>query len=107
MYFIVAGGGKVGANVARSLLRLGQEYPDVLTQRMRWHRNAFELLEGPLTRLQDARVPGDVEPAEVGVLHGAGVATEGDVVVGGHDQDLPATRLLTRSDREAMGTHSP
>ena len=25
MYVIVAGGGKVGANVARSLLRLGQE----------------------------------------------------------------------------------
>ena len=38
MYAVVAGGGKVGANVARSLLRLGHEVTLIEQQRDRFDR---------------------------------------------------------------------
>src|SRR6266849_4497301 len=42
MYVIVAGGGKVGANVARSLLRLGHEVTLIEQRRDRFERLADE-----------------------------------------------------------------
>lgn len=79
MYVIVAGGGKVGANVASSLLGMGHEVT-LVEQR----RDRFELLEeefGPVALHGDA--------TEVHVLERAGINRPPDIVlaVTGDDED--------------------
>jgi trk system potassium uptake protein TrkA len=79
MYAIVAGGGKVGANVARSLLRLGHEVT-LVEQR----RDTYERLEDEFEH-QVQR--GDA--TELFVLERAGIARPPDVVLAltGDDED--------------------
>ena len=79
MYVIVAGGGKVGANVARSLLRLGQEVT-LIEQR----RDRFERLEDEFEH-QVQR--GDA--TELFVLERAGITRPPDIVLAltGDDED--------------------
>jgi trk system potassium uptake protein TrkA len=79
MYVIVAGGGKVGANVARSLMRLGHEVT-LIEQR----RDQFERLEDEFEH-QVQR--GDA--TELYVLERAGIARPPDIVlaVTGDDED--------------------
>src|SRR5919198_2175487 len=79
MYVIVAGGGKVGANVARSLIRLGYEIT-LIEQR----RDRFERLEDEFEH-QVQR--GDA--TELFVLERAGIARPPDIVLAltGDDED--------------------
>lgn len=79
MYVVVAGGGKVGANVARSLLRLGHEVT-LIEQR----RDRFERLEDEFEH-QVQR--GDA--TELHVLERAGLARPPDLVLAltGDDED--------------------
>src|SRR6266702_2953499 len=79
MYVIVAGGGKVGANVARSLMRLGHEVT-LIEQR----RDRFERLEDEFEH-QVHR--GDA--TELYVLERAGIARPPDIVLAltGDDED--------------------
>ncbi|HXR11784.1 MAG TPA: TrkA family potassium uptake protein [Gaiellaceae bacterium] len=79
MYVIVAGGGKVGANVARSLLRLGHEVTLIEQQRDRFDRLEDEF-EHQVQR-------GDA--TELHVLERAGVARPPDLVLAltGDDED--------------------
>ena len=79
MYLIVAGGGKVGANVASSLIAMGHEVT-LVEQR----RDRFEVLEGefgPVVLHGDA--------TEVHVLERAGINRPADIVlaVTGDDED--------------------
>jgi trk system potassium uptake protein TrkA len=79
MYAIVAGGGKVGSNVARSLLAMGHEVTLIEQERARFEQLEAELgvvvLEGDAT--------------EIHVLERAGVARPPDIVlaVTGDDED--------------------
>ena len=79
MYAIVAGGGKVGANITRSLLAMGKEVT-LVEQR----RDRFEQLEGELGPVVLA---GDA--TEIFVLERAGIARPPDLVlaVTGDDED--------------------
>ena len=79
MYSIVAGGGKVGANVARSLLRAGHEVT-LIEQRS----NRFEQLEN---EFEHQVLLGDA--TELHVLELAGIARPPDLVfaVTGDDED--------------------
>jgi len=79
MYSIVAGGGKVGANVARSLLRMGHEVT-VIEQRS--HR-----VEQLQTELEHQVLLGDA--TELHVLELAGIARPPELVfaVTGDDED--------------------
>src|ERR687889_404858 len=79
MYVVVAGGGKVGANVARSLLRLGNEVT-LIEQR----RDRFQRLEDEFEH-QVQR--GDA--TELFVLERAGLARPPDIVLAltGDDED--------------------
>src|SRR3954449_138967 len=79
MYVVIAGGGKVGANVARSLIRLGHEVT-LIEQR----RDRFERLEDEFEH-QIQR--GDA--TELFVLERAGIARPPDVVLAltGDDED--------------------
>jgi len=88
MYVIVAGGGKVGANVARSLLRLGHEVTLIEQERDR-----FERLEGEFEH-QVQR--GDA--TELHVLERAGVARPPDLVLAltGDDEDNLVIAQLAR-----------
>src|SRR2546429_9931023 len=70
MYVIVAGGGKIGANVMRSLLRLGNEVT-LIEQR----RDRFERLEDEFEH-QVQR--GDA--TEIFVLEGAGITRPPDLL---------------------------
>src|SRR5438132_12220107 len=79
MYVIVAGGGKIGANVMRSLLRLGNEVT-LVEQR----RDRFEQLEDEFehqVQLGDA--------TEIFVLERAGIKRPPDLVLAltGDDED--------------------
>jgi trk system potassium uptake protein TrkA len=79
MYIVIAGGGKVGANLARSLLDLGHEVT-LVEQR----RDRFETLEAEFehrVQLGDA--------TELFVLERAGIARPPDLVVAvtGDDED--------------------
>jgi trk system potassium uptake protein TrkA len=79
MYLIVAGGGKIGANVAESLLAMGHEVT-LIEQR----RDRFERLEerfGPVAMRGDA--------TEIHVLEKAGIDRPPDIVfaVTGDDED--------------------
>jgi trk system potassium uptake protein TrkA len=79
MYVIVAGGGKVGANVARSLLRMGHEVTLVEQRPYRYERLEEEFEHQVL--LGDA--------TELHVLERAGIARPPDLVlaVTGDDED--------------------
>jgi len=79
MYVVVAGGGKVGANVARSLLRLGHEVTLIEQQRDRFDRLEEEF-EHQVQR-------GDA--TELHVLERAGLARPPDLVLAltGDDED--------------------
>src|SRR6478609_8472086 len=79
MYVIVAGGGKVGANVARSLLRLGNEVT-LIEQR----RDSFERLE---EEFEHQVQRGDA--TELFVLERAGVTRPPDIMLAltGDDED--------------------
>ena len=79
MYVVVAGGGKIGANVTRSLLRLGHEVT-LIEQR----RDRFESLEDEFEH-QVQR--GDA--TELYVLERAGIARPPDIILAltGDDED--------------------
>jgi trk system potassium uptake protein TrkA len=79
MYVVVAGGGKVGANVARSLMRLGNEVTLIEQQRDRFQRLEDEF-EHQVQR-------GDA--TELHVLERAGIARPPDIVLAltGDDED--------------------
>ena len=92
MYVIVAGGGKIGANVTRSLLRLGNEVT-LIEQR----RDRFEQLEDEFEH-QVQR--GDA--TELFVLERAGIARPPDLVlaVTGDDED---NLVISQIAREGYG----
>ena len=79
MYAVVAGGGKVGANIARSLLAMGHEVTLVEQRRDRFEQLEAEL--GPVVLAGDA--------TEIFVLERAGIARPPDIVlaVTGDDED--------------------
>jgi trk/ktr system potassium uptake protein len=79
VYVLVAGGGKVGANVARTLLRLGHEVT-LIEQR----REKFEALE---EEFEHQVLMGDA--TEIFVLERAGIARPPDLVLAltGDDED--------------------
>ncbi|HJU48683.1 MAG TPA: TrkA family potassium uptake protein, partial [Gaiellaceae bacterium] len=78
-YAIVAGGGKIGANITRALLDMGQEVTLIEQRRDRFERLEEEL--GPVALLGDA--------TEIHVLERAGIARPPDLVlaVTGDDED--------------------
>jgi trk system potassium uptake protein len=88
MYVVIAGGGKVGANVARSLLRLGHEVT-LIEQR----RDRFERLEDEFEH-QVQR--GDA--TELFVLERAGLARPPDILLAltGDDEDNMVICQLAR-----------
>ena len=79
MYVIVAGGGKVGANVARSLIDMGHEVTLIEQKRERFERLEEEF--GHLVLLGDA--------TEINTLERAGIARPPDLLlaVTGDDED--------------------
>ncbi len=88
MYVIVAGRGKVGANVARSLLRLGHEVTLIEQERDRFERLEDEF-EHQVQR-------GDA--TELHVLERAGIARPPDIVLAltGDDEDNLVIAQLAR-----------
>ncbi len=79
MYTIVAGGGKVGASITRSLLRMGHEVTLVEQRRDRFEQLEAEL--GPVALAGDA--------TEIPILERAGIARPPELVlaVTGDDED--------------------
>jgi trk system potassium uptake protein TrkA len=79
MYAIVAGGGKVGANITRSLVRMGHEVTLIEQRRDRFEQLEAEL--GPIVYLGDA--------TEIHVLEAAGIARPPQILlaVTGDDED--------------------
>ena len=79
MYILIAGGGKVGANLARSLLRGGHEV--TLIERHQWR---FDKLEA---EFEHQVLRGDA--TELFVLERAGIRRPPDLVVAatGDDED--------------------
>jgi trk system potassium uptake protein TrkA len=79
MYAVVAGGGKVGANITRSLLAMGHEVTLVEQRRERFEQLEAEL--GPTALLGDA--------TEIHVLERAGIARPPEILlaVTGDDED--------------------
>src|SRR5918912_3486922 len=92
MYVVIAGGGKIGANVTRSLLRLGHEVT-LIEQR----RDRFEQLEDEFEH-QVQR--GDA--TELYVLERAGIARPPDVLLAltGDDED---NMIIGQIAREKFG----
>ncbi len=92
MYAIVAGGGKIGANVTRSLLRMGHEVTLVEQTRERFGRLEAEF--GPTALRGDA--------TEIHVLERAGIARPPDFVlaVTGDDED---NLIISQIAREGYG----
>src|ERR671937_158539 len=80
MYILIAGGGKVGANLARVLLREGRHEVTLIEQR----RDRFERLE---QEFEHQALLGDA--TEIFVLERAGIARPPDVVAAltGDDED--------------------
>src|SRR5919204_4758915 len=94
MYILIAGGGKVGANLARSLLRDGHGHEVTLLEQ---DRERFEQLEQEFehqVQLGDA--------TEIFVLERAGIARPPDVVaaVTGDDED---NLIICQLAREKYG----
>ena len=79
MYALIAGGGKVGSNVLRTLLRLGHEVTLIEQRRDRWH--ALEEEFEHQVQLGDA--------TEIYVLERAGIGRPPDLVLAltGDDED--------------------
>ena len=92
MYAIVAGGGKVGANVARSLLKMGHE---VTLIEQRPYR--FEQLQD---EFEHQVLLGDA--TELHVLERAGIARPPELVLGGHGRRRGQPDHLP--DRDARAT---
>ena len=92
MYAIVAGGGKVGANITRSLLAMGHEVTLVEQRRDRFEQLEAEL--GPVVLAGDA--------TEIFVLERAGIARPPDLVVAvtGDDED---NMVICQMARERYG----
>jgi trk system potassium uptake protein len=88
MYLVVAGGGKVGANLTRSLIRLGHEVT-LVEQRL----ERFESLE---EEFEHQVMHGDA--TELHVLERAGIARPPDIVVAatGDDEDNIVICQLSR-----------
>jgi trk system potassium uptake protein TrkA len=88
MYTIVAGGGKVGANVARTLIRLGHELTLIEQSRER-----YEMLEG---EFEHQVQQGDA--TELFVLERAGIRRPPDLVLAltGDDEDNMVICQLAR-----------
>src|ERR671934_28378 len=84
MYLLLAGGGKVGANLARSLLRLGHEVTIVEQDRERYERLEHELEHQ--VQLGDA--------TELHVLERAGIKRPPDVVAVGSTELQPGDQVL-------------
>src|ERR671936_425106 len=89
MYILVAGGGKVGANFARTLLQDGKREVTLIEQR----RDRFERLE---QELEHQVLLGDA--TEIFVLERAGIARPPDVVAAltGDDEDNLVISQLAR-----------
>jgi trk system potassium uptake protein TrkA len=89
MYILVAGGGKVGANFARTLLQDGKREVTLIEQR----RDRFERLEH---ELEHHVLLGDA--TEIHVLERAGIARPPDVVAAltGDDEDNLVISQLAR-----------
>jgi trk system potassium uptake protein len=94
MYVLVAGGGKVGANVARTLLRLGHEVTLIEQRRQR-----FEALE---EEFEHQVLMGDA--TEIYVLERAGIARPPDLVLAltGDDED---NMVICQIAKEKYGVH--
>ena len=92
MYVLIAGGGKVGANLARALLRQGHEVT-LVEQR----RDRYEVLE---EELEHNALHGDA--TELFVLERAGIARPPDIVlaVTGDDED---NIIVSQVAREKYG----
>jgi len=92
MYVIVAGGGKVGANVARSLIDMGHEVTLVEQKRERFERLEEEF--GHLVLLGDA--------TEIHTLERAGIARPPDLLlaVTGDDEDNLVIGQIAREGYE-------
>jgi trk/ktr system potassium uptake protein len=92
MYVVVAGGGKVGANVTRSLLQMGHEVT-IIDQR----RSRYDLLQ---EEFGDNVLFGDA--TEIFVLERAGIARPPDLVlaVTGDDEDNLVISQLAREGYE-------
>lgn len=95
MFTIIAGGGKVGANVARTLLRLGHEMT-LIEQR----RDRFERLE---SEFEHQTQQGDA--TELFVLERAGIARPPDLVLAltGDDED---NMVICQIAKEKYGVSS-
>ena len=93
MYILVAGGGKVGANFARTLIQDGRREVTLIEQR----RDRFERLE---QELEHHVVLGDA--TEIHVLERAGIARPPDVVAAltGDDED---NLVISQLSREKYG----
>src|SRR6266581_5285755 len=93
MYILVAGGGKVGANFARTLLQDGKREVTLIEQR----RDRFERLE---EELEHHVLLGDA--TEIHVLERAGIARPPDVVAAltGDDED---NLIISQLSREKYG----
>lgn len=94
MYALVTGGGKVGANVTRSLLQMGHEVTLVEQDRIRFARLETEF--GPVAMLGDA--------TEIHVLERAGLARPPDLLlaVTGDDEDNLVTSQIAREGYGVM-----
>jgi trk system potassium uptake protein TrkA len=92
MYTIIAGGGKIGANVARTLLRLGHELT-MIEQR----RDRYEMLE---SEFEHQVQQGDA--TELHVLERAGIKRPPDLVLSltGDDED---NMVICQIAREKYG----
>jgi trk system potassium uptake protein TrkA len=93
MYLLIAGGGKVGANLARMLVRQGKHEVTLIEQR----RNRFERLE---EEFEHQVLLGDA--TEIYILERAGIARPPDVVaaVTGDDED---NLIISQLARERYG----
>lgn len=92
MYAIITGGGKIGANVSRSLLQMGHECTLIEQGRQRFARLEAEF--GQVVLLGDA--------TEINVLEQAGIARPPDLVlaVTGDDED---NLIVSQIAREGFG----
>jgi trk system potassium uptake protein len=93
MYLLIAGGGKVGANLARTLVRQGKHEVTLIEQR----RDRFERLEH---EFEHQVLTGDA--TEIYVLERAGIARPPDVVAAltGDDED---NLIISQLAREKYG----
>src|ERR671935_1938437 len=89
MYLLIAGGGKIGANLARTLVRQGKHEVTLIEQR----RDRFERLE---QEFEHQVLLGDA--TEIFVLERAGIARPPDVVAAltGDDEDNIVVSQLAR-----------